>query len=53
MNSLSEEIANDKYNINRYEECKKENSIIQNITAMVNNKNGFLSKEQERLCGVI
>lgn len=53
MNLISEELENDKYSIKRYEECKKENSIIQNMTAMVNNKKGFLSAEQQRLCEAI
>lgn len=53
INSIAEELAKDKYAINRYEDCKKENSIIQNMTAMVNNKKGFLSDTQQRLCEVI
>jgi len=53
INLIAEELNNDKYAINRYEECKKENNIIQNMTAMVNNKNGLLSVEQQRLCEVI
>lgn len=37
----------------RHEECKKENSIIQNMTAMVNSKKTFLSAEQQKLCEVV
>lgn len=53
MNSISEELAGNKYVLTRYDECKKENSIIQNMTAMVNSKKGLLSSEQQRLCEVI
>ena len=53
MNRIAEELDKDKYVINRYEECKKENNVIQNMTEMVNNKKGILSVEQHRLCEVI
>ena len=53
INSISEQLAGEKYVLNRYYECKKENNIIQNMTAMVNNKKGLLSAEQQRLCEVI
>lgn len=53
MNNISQQLANDKYSINKFEECKKENNIIQNMTEMVNNKKGFLSAEQQRLCEII
>lgn len=53
INNIAEELAKDKYTINRHEECKRENSIIQNMTAMVNNKKELLSIEQQRLCEVI
>lgn len=53
INSISEELASNKYVLTRYEDCKKENNIIQNMTEMINNKKGFLTAEQQRLCEVI
>ena len=53
MNSISEQLSANKYVLSRYDECKKENNIIQNMTAMVNSKKGLLSSEQQRLCEVI
>lgn len=53
LNVIAEELNKDKYAISRYEECKKENHIIQNMTEMINNKKGILTAEQQRLCEVI
>lgn len=53
MNSISEQLSANKYVLSRYDECKKENNIIQNMTAMVNSKKTRLSSEQQRLCEVI
>lgn len=53
MNQISLELDKNKYVISRYEECKRENHIIQNMTDMINNKKGFLSDAQQKLCQVI
>lgn len=53
LNSLAHELDSNKYILSRYIECSKENSIIQNMTAMVNNKKEILSQNQQRLCQVI
>ena len=38
INSLSEELSENTEVLKRYVGCRRENSIIQNMTAMVNNK---------------
>lgn len=53
INSVANELDNNKYILSRYTDCVKENNIIQNMTAMVNNKNSILTSNQERLCQVI
>lgn len=53
MNSLSEELSENTDVLRRYIGCRRENSIIQNMTAMVNNKKDILTANQERLCEVI
>ena len=53
MNNVATELDNNKYILSRYTDCVKENNVIQNMTAMVNNKNGALTINQQRLCGVI
>ena len=50
INKISEELDANKYIISRYEDCERENNIIQNMTKMINVKSGILSKEQQRLC---
>ena len=53
MNSVASELDNNKYVLSRYTDCVKENNVIQNMTAMVNNKNSVLTTNQQRLCQVI
>ena len=53
INNISDALSNNNYVLNRYKECVKENSIIQNMTAMVNNSKKPLSECQQRLCEVI
>ena len=53
MNNIAEELDNNKYVLSRYTDCVKENNVIQNMTLMVNNKNGVLTSNQKRLCQVI
>jgi len=53
INDISEKIGNNNYILERYQDCKKENSIIQNMTAMINNKKDILSVNQQRLCEVL
>ena len=50
INKLSEEIGTNHYIISRYDDCNRENKIIQNMTKMINAKKGFLSLEQQKLC---
>ncbi len=50
MNKISEELDSNSYITVRYEDCKRENNIIQNMTKMVNAKKGELSLEQQKLC---
>lgn len=50
MNKLSEELGTNRYITSRYEDCNRENNIIQNMTKMVNAKKGVLSLEQQKLC---
>lgn len=53
LSVIANELATNKYILNRYTDCVKENSIIQNMTSMIINKNGMLTKNQERICQVI
>ena len=53
LNSIASDLDSNKYVLARYTDCVKENSIIQNMTAMVNNKSGMLTENQQRLCQVI
>lgn len=53
MNKISESLNSNKYVLNRYSECVKENNIIQNMTKMINNNKGILSENQQRLVEVI
>lgn len=53
LNNVAYELKNNKYILTRYTDCAKENNIIQNMTAMVNNKNSILTSNQQRLCQVI
>ena len=53
INSIASELDSNKYILSRYTDCAKENGIIQNMTAMVNNKNEILTANQQRLCQVI
>ena len=50
INKISEELENNKYVISRYEDCARENSIIQNMTKMINVQNKKLSNAQQKLC---
>ncbi len=50
INKLSEELGANSYITSRYDDCKRENNIIQNMTKMVNAKKGALSLEQQKLC---
>lgn len=50
INKISEELGVNKYIISRYEDCERENGIIQNMTNMVNAKKGILSLAQQKLC---
>lgn len=53
MNNIAAELDNNKYVLSRYTDCIKENNVIQNMTAMVNNKKSVLTTNQQRLCQVI
>lgn len=53
VNKISEELASNKYIIRRYDDCERENRIIQNMTDMVNTKQTFLTTNQTRLCEVM
>ena len=53
INSIANELNGNKYVLSRYVDCMKENKIIQNMTAMVNNKNALLTENEQRLCQVI
>lgn len=53
LNGVASELNNNKYVLSRYLDCVKENNIIQNMTAMVNNKHEMLTSNQQRLCEVI
>ena len=53
VNSIATELSSNKYVLSRYTDCSKENNIIQNMTAMVNNKKDILTENQQRLCQVI
>jgi len=53
INDVASELNKNKYVLARYTECIKENNIIQNMTAMINNKKEALTIEQQRLCQVI
>ncbi len=53
INEFASELDNNKYVLSRYTDCAKENNIIQNMTAMVTNKNDILTTNQQRLCQVI
>lgn len=53
LNTIASELANNKHVLSRYTDCVKENNIIQNMTAMVNNKRDTLTVNQQRLCQVI
>lgn len=53
LNSVAKELECNKYVLNRYSDCVKENNIIQNMTTMVNNNNGLLTGNQLRICQVI
>lgn len=50
INNIAQKLSDNRYILNRYEDCKKENSIIQNMTAMVNSKKASLSSMQQKLC---
>lgn len=53
LNKLSEELDSNRYITSRYEDCDRENRIIQNMTKMINSKKGILSLEQQKLCEVM
>lgn len=53
INNVANELGKNNYVLSRYTDCVKENNIIQNMTAMVNNKNSVLTENQQRLCQVI
>ncbi|MBR6688732.1 MAG: hypothetical protein IKL68_01795 [Clostridia bacterium] len=53
INKLSEELGTNRYITSRYEDCDRENRIIQNMTKMVNAKKSILSIEQQKLCEAI
>lgn len=53
LNIVATELNSNNYVLSRYTDCVKENNIIQNMTAMVNNKNNLLTENEKRLCQVI
>lgn len=53
MNSIAEKLKRQKDVLEQYPECAKENSVIQNITKMANNKNDKLSPIQLQLCNTL
>ena len=53
VNELAGKLNDNKYVLSRYNDCIKENNVIQNITAMVNSKRDVLTANQQRLCEVI
>ena len=53
MNEISEKLNENTYITSRYEECLKENKLIQNMTAMVNSTKQALSYNQQNLCEVL
>ncbi len=53
INDIAEKLNENKYVLSRYNDCIKENNVIQNITAMVNSKKDILTINQQRLCEVI
>ena len=50
INKIAEELGTNRYITSRYEDCDRENRIIQNMTKMVNSKKVILSYEQQKLC---
>lgn len=50
INKISEELETNRYITSRYEDCERENRIIQNMTKMINSNKGRLSLEQKKLC---
>lgn len=53
LNTIANELDNNKYILSRYTDCIKENSIIQNMTCMLNNTRHPLTENQQRLCHII
>ena len=53
INGIAEKLNDNKYVLSRYNDCVKENNVIQNITAMVNSKKDILTANQRRLCEVV
>ena len=53
VNTIANELDNNKYILSRYTDCLKENNVIQNMTCMVNNTKKVLTANQQRLCQII
>ena len=53
LNDIADKLNENKYVLARYNDCVKENNVIQNITSMVNSKKDILTSNQRRLCEVI
>lgn len=53
IKNIAGELKEDTYILSRYTDCIKENNIIQNMTAMINNRKEPLTLNQERLCQVV
>ena len=53
VNEIADKLNENKYVLSRYNDCVKENNVIQNITAMVNSTKDILTVNQQRLCEVI
>lgn len=53
LNNIATELNGNNYVLSRYTDCVKENNIIQNMTAMINNKKSLLTENEQRLCQVI
>ena len=50
---IAQELDSNKYILERYKDCIKENNVIQNMTSMIKNTNKALTENQKRLCQVV
>ena len=53
LTDIAKELDSNKYVLERYADCIKENNVIQNMTAMIKNTNISLTENQKRLCQVV